>query len=604
MPGEFTSLTQEKKNSTDNTLTNNTLPNNTLKVKKCKIVNHPTGEARSCVVIGGTTLAIRCTQQLQAAGYIIVAIFPTESLFSEWATSQNIHCVEAREDLLTLSKTQSICWLFSIVNPVILPALLINQFSQGAFNYHDAPLPRYAGTHATSWAILAGESQYAITWHLIGSMVDSGDIVVQRHVDIKNTDTALSLNLKCYQAAIEGFTELLNNLENGDIPRRQQDPDNRSFFSRRRRPDAAGCLLWNKKAQELSSLVRSLTFGVYYPNPLTLPKVLLRDRLVAIGTLQVMYTRSDHKPGTLLGISEDHWLMTTSSEDIRISFVNSRGNPINALILANQCKLEIGDQLPTIARSDIKTLTDIHEQLTEQELFWQKRLARFSTPMLPFRLRATIDKIPDWHMSEWKRVLNHSSLISTELVQHIICAWFIYLAHTSNDTQFQVGWAQAEDAVHSSKWSSFFAMIIPMEIHIDLQQRLTEILNSISSEQQLLEKNRVYPCDMVSRQPVLRAINPLHNNRPWPIGISVIADYSEDITNKNAIQEHAIVGEIMTLQIDKNKGNFRFIYNSKLVAVNNIEHVASDLVLFSNVIADSKNLNIVANELPIYEFSR
>ena len=32
-------------------------------------------------------------------------------------------------------------------------------------NYHDAPLPRYAGMHATSWELMHGETRHAVTWH-------------------------------------------------------------------------------------------------------------------------------------------------------------------------------------------------------------------------------------------------------------------------------------------------------------------------------------------------------------------------------------------------------------------------------------------------------
>ncbi|MDE3786069.1 amino acid adenylation domain-containing protein, partial [Sinorhizobium meliloti] len=99
--------------------------------------------------------------------------------------------------------------IFSVVNPVILPAHLLERARVGAFNYNDSPLPRHAGTHATSWAILAQESQYAISWHHINSGIDTGNVVVQCPLSVASTDTAMTLNLKCYDAAIEGFRALL-----------------------------------------------------------------------------------------------------------------------------------------------------------------------------------------------------------------------------------------------------------------------------------------------------------------------------------------------------------------------------------------------------------
>ena len=70
-----------------------------------------------------------------------------------------------------------------------------------AINYHDAPLPRYAGRHATPWAILQQETQYAVTWHVMASTIDAGDILVQQPVSIAPQDTAYTLNLACFDAA-------------------------------------------------------------------------------------------------------------------------------------------------------------------------------------------------------------------------------------------------------------------------------------------------------------------------------------------------------------------------------------------------------------------
>ena len=38
---------------------------------------------------------------------------------------------------------------------------------QGAVNFHDGPLPAYAGLNAPVWAILNREATHGITWHLI-----------------------------------------------------------------------------------------------------------------------------------------------------------------------------------------------------------------------------------------------------------------------------------------------------------------------------------------------------------------------------------------------------------------------------------------------------
>ncbi|TIV50123.1 formyltransferase family protein, partial [Mesorhizobium sp.] len=150
----------------------------------------------SSIVIGEGTLAISCAQQAMEAGHDIRAVLSGDATFANWAARASIPCMGGVEELSSFLKTEPAEWLFSVVNPLILPADVLGRISRGAFNYHDGPLPRYAGTHATSWALLAQETEHAITWHRIDDGVDTGDVAVQRQVLVTPADTALTLNLK------------------------------------------------------------------------------------------------------------------------------------------------------------------------------------------------------------------------------------------------------------------------------------------------------------------------------------------------------------------------------------------------------------------------
>ncbi|MBB4233402.1 methionyl-tRNA formyltransferase, partial [Rhizobium mongolense] len=254
----------------------------------------------SSIVVGSGTLAISCAQLAMTMGHVIGAALCGDAIFAEWATRANIPCVGSVEELSSFLKAEPVDWIFSVANPFILPPDVFGRVRQGAFNYHDGPLPRYAGTHATSWALLAQETDYAITWHRIDDGVDTGDVVVQRQVLIAPTDTALTLNLKCYEAAIEGFLELLTDLAKGELTAYPQALVSRSYFPRRRRPDAAGCLRWDRSAQDLSAMTRALNLGPYHPNPLGLPKALLDDEVVTVRRLEVLPQRSGLPAGSLL----------------------------------------------------------------------------------------------------------------------------------------------------------------------------------------------------------------------------------------------------------------------------------------------------------------
>ncbi len=55
------------------------------------------------------------------------------------------------------------------------------------------------GMHATSWAILNQEKEHGITWHIATEKIDSGDILKQVSLSVSENETALSLNLKCFE---------------------------------------------------------------------------------------------------------------------------------------------------------------------------------------------------------------------------------------------------------------------------------------------------------------------------------------------------------------------------------------------------------------------
>ena len=68
-------------------------------------------------------------------------------------------------------------WLFSIANLEMIPESVLARAKAGAVNFHDGPLPRYAGLNAPVWAILAGETAHGITWHMIEGGIDEGDVL-------------------------------------------------------------------------------------------------------------------------------------------------------------------------------------------------------------------------------------------------------------------------------------------------------------------------------------------------------------------------------------------------------------------------------------------
>ncbi|HSG56484.1 MAG TPA: formyltransferase family protein, partial [Paracoccaceae bacterium] len=138
----------------------------------------------SAVLIGNESLTLNCGQVLLDAGHRLVAVVTRCPNVTDWANGAGLRVEVPGKDLAQRLAGVECDWLLSIANLDMLPADVLALAGKGAVNFHDGPLPRYAGLNAPVWARIAGEARHGITWHLIGGGVDEGDILLQRMFDI------------------------------------------------------------------------------------------------------------------------------------------------------------------------------------------------------------------------------------------------------------------------------------------------------------------------------------------------------------------------------------------------------------------------------------
>ncbi len=210
-----------------------------------------------CVIIGTGSLPQQCGELLLARGHAIAAVVPGDDGLGAWAQAQHLPDCAQVEAVPAFLGDQKVDYLFSISNPAIIPAPLLALPGRLAINYHDAPLPRYAGVHATSWAIMNGESAHGITWHVMAGQVDGGDVLVQRMVAIDPQDNAFTLNGKCFEAAIAAFADLIDGLAQDTLTPLPQNLSQRSYFGRLQRPANGGVIDWRQPAEAIDALCRA-----------------------------------------------------------------------------------------------------------------------------------------------------------------------------------------------------------------------------------------------------------------------------------------------------------------------------------------------------------
>ncbi|WP_445222710.1 amino acid adenylation domain-containing protein (plasmid) [Bradyrhizobium sp. Pa8] len=552
-------------------------------------------EARSIsstVVVGSGTLAIRCAQLAIETGHVIGAVLCTDGVFRDWAARSNIPSVASVEELSSFLKAAPVDVIFSVANPFILPVDVLGRVRRGAFNYHDGPLPRYAGTRATSWALLAQEAEYAITWHRIDDGVDTGDIVVQRHVLIAPNDTALTLNLKCYEVAIEGFRELLTGLAKGELTSYPQALGSRSYFPRRRRPDAAGCLRWDRPAQDLSAMTRALNFGPYHPNSLGLSKAFVGDEVVIVSRLEVLPQRSGLPAGSLLEVHSSHWRVATGTEDVNVCFGSSDGQVLDAQALARHSNLDEGDRLPTLSEDEARSITASHELLAHSEEFWVQRLEQLRILQLPFLSLSVAEAPPRWRSSSWFIARALAKLSPHERTEYLVTACLIYLARITGETELQLGWTPASDGslAGSKAMEVLISSVVPMEVTIELAHDFENVRKTVAAELAQLREHGSFARDLIARCPALRGVEALQSKQPWPIGITITTGSGSVAGDLKTSQRAGAVlcGDLLTFEVSALDGSLRWHFDASRLEPKQIDRMTQHLqTLIYGVTADA-----------------
>ncbi len=332
----------------------------------------------SAVFIGNESLLIQCATIWLDKGGEISAIITDSPEVTSWARDADLLVISSDLNLKEELSQFTFQWLLSIANLNIISHDVLNLPMSGAVNFHDGPLPRYAGLNAPVWARMAQESHHGVTWHMIEAAADTGDILVQRMFDMSEDDTAHTLNAKCYALAIDSFPEVMQAMSDTASVRRAQDFSRRSYFARSNLPDGAGQLDFHRNAQDVIAMVRALDHGSYY-NPVTTPKITASNRILIVKNADFAENIQCEKPGTIIDLSEDFMTISCDQGAIILSGISN----LDGMPEAPEHFFQLGEIVPTVSQEVAKKLTLELGKAKKNEPFWRQNLARFIPATLP-----------------------------------------------------------------------------------------------------------------------------------------------------------------------------------------------------------------------------
>ncbi len=454
----------------------------------------------SFYIVGEGSLTVRCAQMVIEKRHRLEAVVSDSEQIRSW-------CLENSVEVLTHSEFSSgeqpeVDYLCSVVNFKILPPSVLRLGRKGAINFHDGPLPRYAGLNVTTWALLNGDDEHAITWHLMEEGIDGGAILLSKPVPVSH-DTALTLNAKCFEAGVETFPVLLDGLMKGDLVPVDQDVTERRYFGRGRQPDRGWLIDPGWSAEEIERVVRALSFGSY-PNPIGLPKFRIDGALVCVGEAEALEVLSSEPAGTIVAASRGHITISTTTSNVAL----------RSLVMMDGTRVLNPADYGLVTGASLEEFTeDFHRQLSEvasgaalSETYWLSRLKTFEASDLPFQRSGAAESAPRvTHTEKIPSLARHADGCDEELAALALVV--LYVGRLEQIDRVSFGFVPGELASHIDGVQDFFLSVLPATVSVDQSLASVDALRRVVSQIEDASKNLPLAGDILIRQPELEDVD-------------------------------------------------------------------------------------------------
>lgn len=98
----------------------------------------------------------------------------------------------------------------------MLPEIVWQIPTRGAFNLHASLLPQYRGAAPINWAIINGEEETGVTTFFIDKEIDTGKVIFQQKVPISNNDNAGILHDRLMETGAKLVLKTVQAIDSGN----------------------------------------------------------------------------------------------------------------------------------------------------------------------------------------------------------------------------------------------------------------------------------------------------------------------------------------------------------------------------------------------------
>ncbi|MBS1921063.1 MAG: methionyl-tRNA formyltransferase [Bacteroidetes bacterium] len=145
----------------------------------------------------------------------------------------------------------------------MLPEIVWNMPPMGTINVHASLLPQYRGAAPINWAIINGEKETGITTFRLQHEIDTGNVLLQEKIEIRENETAGELHDRLKDLGAQVLLKTVHGLSEGSL---QETPQPALLSTEsivlKNAPKifTKTCGIdWNKPAHEIYNLIRGLS---------------------------------------------------------------------------------------------------------------------------------------------------------------------------------------------------------------------------------------------------------------------------------------------------------------------------------------------------------
>jgi len=176
-----------------------------------------------------------------------------------------------------------------------------------AANFHASLLPAYRGRHPVFWALRNFEKYSGLSVHQMDQGIDTGDIFLQKKVEIKKNDTVSTLYSRIMKNSPGLIKKLVDDLSNKKLKRKPQEDSKSSYYSSTTENDFK--INWNRSAAQITRWI-NITPGKCF--------TIINNKKVFLEKSKAVKKRTGKKPGTIIIDDDSQAIVAANDYPVKI----------------------------------------------------------------------------------------------------------------------------------------------------------------------------------------------------------------------------------------------------------------------------------------------